>query len=72
MDGHAVARELRSRPLLRDVVLIAMTGYGREEDRRRTGEAGFNEHLVKPLDLDALEVLLAQAGEADAAGSTSL
>src|SRR5262249_54091870 len=59
MDGHAVARELRSRPELSHVVLIAMTGHGREEDRRRTGEAGFNEHLVKPLDLDALEVLLA-------------
>jgi signal transduction histidine kinase/ActR/RegA family two-component response regulator len=60
LDGYEVARELRRRPHLGDLVLIAMTGYGREEDRRRAREAGFNEHLVKPLDLDALELLLAQ------------
>jgi two-component system CheB/CheR fusion protein len=39
--------------------LIAMTGYGRDEDRLRTQSAGFRHHLVKPLDLDALEGLLA-------------
>ena len=60
MDGYEVARQLGSRPHLGPLVLIAMTGYGREEDRRRTREVGFNEHLVKPLDLDALEILLAQ------------
>lgn len=60
MDGYAVASELLRRPALRGVVLIAMTGYGRNEDRLRTMSAGFNHHLVKPLDLDALEVLLAR------------
>jgi CheY-like chemotaxis protein len=66
MDGYAVARALRSHPHLSGVVLIAMTGYGREEDRRRTRDAGFDEHLVKPLDLDALEGMLAQLGDPDA------
>ncbi len=65
MDGYEVARELRSRPHSRSAVLLAMTGYGREEDRRRTRESGFNDHLVKPLDLDALEMLLAQPEESD-------
>jgi CheY-like chemotaxis protein/two-component sensor histidine kinase len=63
MDGYQVAREFRARPALADGVLIAMTGYGRDEDRRRTRAAGFDEHLVKPLDLDDLERLLAQVGE---------
>jgi signal transduction histidine kinase/ActR/RegA family two-component response regulator len=65
MDGYAVARELRSRPHLSGIVLIAMTGYGREEDRERSRDSGFNEHLVKPLDLDALELLLAQVDDPD-------
>jgi CheY-like chemotaxis protein len=61
MDGYEVARELRGGLHSRSAVLIAMTGYGRDEDRRRALDAGFNEHLVKPLDLDALEMLLAQS-----------
>ena len=65
MDGYTVARELRSRGDLGPIILIAMTGYGREEDRRRTRESGFNEHLVKPLDLDSLEVILAHTRETD-------
>ena len=43
------------------VLLIAMTGYGSEEDRRRAQEAGFNAHLVKPVDLEALQTLLARS-----------
>jgi CheY-like chemotaxis protein len=40
--------------------MIALTGWGQEEDRGRTREAGFNHHLVKPVDLDALKLLLAE------------
>jgi CheY-like chemotaxis protein len=58
MDGYAVARETRRRPGGRDIVLIALTGWGQEEDRRRTHEAGFDQHLTKPVDLDALQALL--------------
>ena len=59
MDGYAVARLLRAIPALNNVVLVAITGYGHEEDRRRSQEAGFDMHLVKPLDLDDLEKRLA-------------
>jgi CheY-like chemotaxis protein len=60
MDGYAVARHLREEPALAHVRLIAMTGYGQEEDRRRAREAGFDHHLVKPVDLDSLRDLLAE------------
>ncbi len=63
MDGYQVARTLRSRTDWPGLILVAMTGYGRDEDRRRSREAGFDEHLVKPLDLDGLEHLLARLGE---------
>ena len=58
MDGFAVARHLRSQPELAGVVLVALTGYGSDEDRRQAQAAGFNYHMVKPLDLDALQELL--------------
>jgi CheY-like chemotaxis protein len=58
LDGYAVARLLRDQPELRDAVLIAVTGYGRDEDRRRSQGAGLDHHFVKPIDLDALEALL--------------
>jgi hypothetical protein len=48
-----------------------MTGYGRDEYRRRTHAAGFNEHLIKPLDLNALEALLADPGDVDPARESS-
>ena len=59
MDGYAVARRLQAIAALNNVVLVAITGYGDEEDRRRSQEAGFDMHLVKPLDLDDLEKRLA-------------
>jgi PAS domain S-box-containing protein len=59
MDGYEVARRLRQRPGLEKVVLAALTGWGQQQDRRRTAEAGFNHHLVKPPDPKALEELLA-------------
>ena len=49
MDGYEVARRLRQHPELKDVRLVAMTGYGQEEDRHRSRAAGFDAHLVKPV-----------------------
>jgi PAS domain S-box-containing protein len=59
MDGYEVARRLRQQPGLGKVVLAALTGWGQKEDRRRTAEAGFNHHLVKPPEPEAVESVLA-------------
>jgi CheY-like chemotaxis protein len=59
MDGYELARRTRQLAEGRDVLLIALTGWGQEEDRRRSREAGIDHHLVKPVDLTALEQLLA-------------
>jgi len=58
MDGYELASRLRESELGPAVKLIAVTGYGQAEDRRRSREAGFDAHLVKPVDLDALAELL--------------
>ena len=58
MDGYEVARRLRQQPGLGNVVLAALTGWGQQEDRRRTAEAGFDHHLVKPVEPKALDGLL--------------
>jgi len=60
-DGYEVARLLRARPDFQRVRLVAATGYGQAQDRERTRAAGFDLHLVKPLDPDRLERLLAEA-----------
>jgi CheY-like chemotaxis protein len=49
MDGYQVAAHLRREETVKDVTLIAISGYGQEEDRRRAMEAGFDHHLVKPI-----------------------
>ncbi|MGH8217690.1 MAG: response regulator [Steroidobacteraceae bacterium] len=54
LDGYEVARRLRQSPWGRAAMIIALTGWGQDEDRRRTRECGFDSHMVKPLDLDAL------------------
>ena len=59
MDGLEVARRLRAEWPIRPMLLVATTGFGQEEDRRRTAEAGFDHHLVKPIDLQVLRSLLA-------------
>jgi PAS domain S-box-containing protein len=59
MDGYEVARRIRAQPQARQPLLVAVTGYGREEDRRRAREVGFDAHLAKPADPDALNQLLA-------------
>jgi len=58
MDGYEVARRLRQQPGLESVVLAALTGWGQQEDRRRTAEAGFNHHLVKPPEPQAVAGVL--------------
>jgi len=58
MDGYEVARRIHEIPALRNVVLVAMTGYGQEEDRIRSRAAGFARHLLKPADLGTLKSLL--------------
>jgi PAS domain S-box-containing protein len=59
LDGYQVAQQLRRHPLTAAARLIAITGYGQEGDRRRSQEAGFEQHLTKPIDFDELRRLLA-------------
>jgi CheY-like chemotaxis protein len=59
MDGYRVADELRHEGLCKETVLIALTGYGQEEDVRRSRSAGFDHHLVKPVDFEILASLIA-------------
>jgi signal transduction histidine kinase/DNA-binding response OmpR family regulator len=61
MDGLQVAQGLRNRPLQPQPILVALTGYGQAEDQRRSREAGFDHHLVKPADPETLMALLASA-----------
>jgi CheY-like chemotaxis protein len=58
MNGYEVAGELRKNPATARCQLIALTGYGREEDRRRSRQAGFDHHLTKPVDPHDLQPLL--------------
>ena len=59
MDGYEVARRLRASPRGAHAALVALTGWGQDEDRRRVREAGFDHHLVKPADFDTLQSLIA-------------
>jgi CheY-like chemotaxis protein len=61
MDGYAVLRSLRAMPKLENTLFGAMTGFGSESDFARTQEAGFEAHLLKPVDLASFEALLARA-----------
>jgi CheY-like chemotaxis protein len=63
MDGYAVARALRREPALGSAYLVALTGYGREEDLRLAREAGFDLHLTKPVDFNDLQQALAALPE---------
>ncbi|HEY4100933.1 MAG TPA: PAS domain S-box protein [Gemmatimonadales bacterium] len=58
MDGYQLARAIRAEPLLNDVILVALTGWGQDDDRALSRAAGFDHHLVKPADIDALRRLL--------------
>ena len=59
MNGYEAARQIRREPSGKNMALIALTGWGQEEDKRRALEAGFDHHLTKPVDAIALEKLLA-------------
>ena len=58
MDGYEACRRIREQPWSREMTIVAVTGWGQKEDRRRTGEAGFDHHMVKPVDATALVSLL--------------
>ena len=60
LDGYEVAKRIRSQPWGQRITLVALTGWGQDSDRRRSREAGFDSHLVKPLDLETLTELLAR------------
>jgi signal transduction histidine kinase len=55
LSGYDVARRLRANPAGREVMLVALTGWGQPEDRKRTAEAGFDDHVVKPVDLATIQ-----------------
>ena len=61
MDGIDAAQRVRALPHGKDITLVALTGWGQEHDRQRTREAGFDGHLLKPIDPAVLEKLLAAA-----------
>jgi CheY-like chemotaxis protein len=61
LTGYEVARQMRA-TATRPVMLVALTGWGQDEDRRRTAEAGFDHHLVKPVEFESLRSLLASLG----------
>jgi CheY-like chemotaxis protein len=58
MDGYELARRLKAMPEFENVWLFALTGYGQDSDRKRSLEAGFRDHMVKPVNLDRLESIL--------------
>ena len=60
MDGYQLARALRADPRQRHALLVALTGWGGAEDRARTAAAGFDLHLTKPVDLDAVAHALSE------------
>jgi two-component system CheB/CheR fusion protein len=62
MNGYEVARRVRGDARLAQVVLVALTGYGRPEDKAEALSAGFDRHLVKPVDFDTLRDLIGRLG----------
>jgi PAS domain S-box-containing protein len=72
MNGYDLARRIRRDPALRNVVLVALTGYGRADDRRQVFDAGFDHYFVKPVDPDALHGLVTRvrAGRSDTPAGT--
>jgi CheY-like chemotaxis protein len=58
MNGYEVAQRIRARPELGAPTLVALTGYGQQEDRKRARAAGFDHHFIKPADVGAIQRLL--------------
>ena len=72
LNGYEVCRRIRREPWGKDLLLVALTGWGQEEDRHRSRDAGFDAHMVKPVDFDALLNLLGSIPSAsDAEPATS-
>jgi CheY-like chemotaxis protein len=69
MTGYDVAKRLRMLPNLQKTLLVALTGWGTQDDRQRTRDAGFDRHLTKPAELPAVEELLRAAAQAKRAGA---
>jgi CheY-like chemotaxis protein len=63
LNGYDAAKQIREQPWGRDVTLVALTGWGQDEDRRRSEEVGFNFHVVKPVEPAALEKLVADSAK---------
>ncbi|HEX9454197.1 MAG TPA: response regulator, partial [Candidatus Binatia bacterium] len=59
LNGYEAARKIRAQPWGKQMVLIALTGWGQQQDRRRTQDAGFDAHLTKPVNYEAIMELLA-------------
>jgi CheY-like chemotaxis protein len=59
LNGYEVAKRIRQLPVLHDIVLVALTGYGMDTERHRSQDAGFDHHLVKPVDFSKVQRILA-------------
>jgi signal transduction histidine kinase/ActR/RegA family two-component response regulator len=65
LNGYAVAEQIRQQDWGRDTILVAVTGWGQDEDKRKSKDAGFDYHLVKPVEPSALEALLSRLQQAE-------
>jgi PAS domain S-box-containing protein len=72
LNGYEACRRIRKEPWGKNLLLVALTGWGQDEDRRRSREAGFDAHMVKPVDYDALMELLAELPAAPGPDGTRL
>jgi CheY-like chemotaxis protein len=70
MDGYEVARRIRAEPWGAQMTLVALTGWGQSEDQRRTREAGFDCHLVKPVSFEAVTDVMSRLASRSAAAET--
>jgi CheY-like chemotaxis protein len=67
LNGYELAERLRSDPANRSMILVALSGFGREEDKARASSAGFDQHFTKPIDINALTTFLANVPKREAA-----
>ncbi len=72
LNGYEACRQIRAQPGAREMTLVAVTGWGQADDRRKSHEAGFDQHLVKPVDPTALMNLIAVAGQVRPSGKGRL
>jgi CheY-like chemotaxis protein len=63
MNGYEICQAMRNEPVLQNTIFVALTGWGQKEHRERSKEAGFNYHLVKPVEIKTLENLLLVLGK---------